>query len=209
MLEQRIIQIKNRIFFKTLAYIIIILILYSLNIYLTQEKIKSNRIVEDGKIYLKNIDYKINILYTNQKEIVKIHDLFPTLKKNQLFQFCLDKFNIFNKINDILKNNEMVISQRNNNIFQDFLHPHYQTFNNCNIRNINSIIEFNVPNLKDINYNLHNILSNMPENTYLLSFNVNNVNSINPETINDILKEGKQNFFKVKLELQFNKILIE
>jgi hypothetical protein len=42
-----------------------------------------------------------------------------------------------------LKNNEMIISQVNNNIFQDFLHPHYQTFNNCNIRNINSIIFFN------------------------------------------------------------------
>jgi hypothetical protein len=49
----------------------------------------------------------------------------------------------------------------------------------------------------------------MPENTYLLSLNVNNMNSINPEMINEFLAERKQNFFKVKLELQFNKILIK
>jgi hypothetical protein len=209
MLDQKIIQIKNRIFLKAIAYVIIILILHSLNIYLTKVNVKYNSIVEDSKIYLNNIDYKINILYTSQKEFIKVHDLFPILKKNQLFEFCLDKYNIFNKINDVVKNNEMIISQVNNNIFQDFLHPHYQSFNNCNIRNINSIIEFNLMSLKDINYNLQNILNNMPENTYLLSLNVNNMNSINPEMINEFLAERKQNFFKVKLELQFNKILIK
>ena len=209
MLDQKIIQIKNRFFFQSLAYIIILLILYSFNIYLKQENIKTNSMIEDTEIYLNNMNYRINILYTNQREIIKIHDLFPTLHKNQLFQFCLDKYSIFNKINDVFKNNEMIITQMSNNISPDFLHSYYQTFKNCYIRNINSVIEFNALNLKDINYNLQSILSNMPENTYLLSLNISNINNINPDTIKEILKEGKENFFKVKLELQFNKILIE
>jgi hypothetical protein len=208
MLYQKIIYLKNLILLRAIAYILVLSLLYTINLQILNNlSILTNTL--DGKdIGIKNMTLRINILEHEKEKIIQTDSLFKDLVQNQFLEICNNKFTVLNEVNNLSKNSNFLIKPIYINISQDLWDFNYQTFNNCNLINIDSAIAFATKDLNSAMSILQNIIDIIPRKTAILSLEINNY-GINSYNLSEIIKAKQDSFFQISAKIENNKVLAE
>mgnify|MGYP003402393917 CR=1 FL=1 len=209
MLDKIIINLKNRIFFKTVTYLIFIVLLGSLVPIFQEELVKSSKRKRKAQDFLSQANIQLGSIQLFEEQINETNLKYKELLSNPGKKGCSDRTDLIQNLDTLSKKYNLYdpIKVEISRLFED---ASIQNKNaEIKLHDYEAIISFRANTNEEVIKLSNDICTLLPHGALVISTSVKKIEALTPEIIDALSTEGFSGLINVSIKVRLREIVYE